>query len=133
MFEAGPETTAHDDIDITTTSGRSSDDPIKLGDELKYKDLMERVTRIESSVDDIKSLLQQLIATKSQPSAPTTADLKEALKPLFEQQQHYLDLQHKHHVNNVRNMFESRYQSHQSSSTHNHWSCTSNDYLCYNR
>ena len=35
MFEAGTKTTAHDDIDITIISGRSSDNPIKLGDELK--------------------------------------------------------------------------------------------------
>ncbi|MFS7944883.1 hypothetical protein Hanom_Chr06g00517481 [Helianthus anomalus] len=53
----------------TTTSGRNSDDPIKIGDELKYNDLTERMSNIETTVGEMKDLMKQLVdPSKSQPS-----------------------------------------------------------------
>ena len=42
--------------DKTTTSGKS-DDPIKLGDDLKYQDLTERIEKLDTSVADLKNML----------------------------------------------------------------------------
>ena len=57
----------------TTTTGRNPDDPIDLGDGLKYQELTARVHSIETSVSDIKTDLKTIMVslaalTKSQPS-----------------------------------------------------------------
>ena len=46
--------------DKTTVSGKS-DDPIKLGDDLKYQKLTDRVEKLDTSVAEIKDMLQQLL------------------------------------------------------------------------
>ncbi|MFS7987177.1 hypothetical protein Hanom_Chr11g01019421 [Helianthus anomalus] len=53
-----------------TTSRRNSDDPIKLGDELRYKELMERMTSMESSIEEMKSMMKQML--KNSESQPLT-------------------------------------------------------------
>ena len=75
VTETSVQTPVHDVTNKTTTSGRSSDDPIKLGDELRYKELTTRVSKIKSSVGEIKSMLQQLLSQNNQPSVPTTAEI----------------------------------------------------------
>ncbi|KAJ0480487.1 hypothetical protein HanIR_Chr13g0632241 [Helianthus annuus] len=54
----------------TTTAGGDSDDPINLGDDLKYQELMGRVENLETSVAELKDMVQQLLkAQKAQSSA----------------------------------------------------------------
>ncbi|MFS8024790.1 hypothetical protein Hanom_Chr16g01467581 [Helianthus anomalus] len=53
----------------TTTTGGKSDDPIHLGDGLKYQDLMERLSSIETTVLTMNQSIQTLVeASKSQPT-----------------------------------------------------------------
>ncbi|KAJ0556862.1 hypothetical protein HanIR_Chr07g0318621 [Helianthus annuus] len=55
----------------TTTARGKSDDPINLDDGLMYKKLTERVDKLDTSVADIKSMLQQLL--QAQKATPTIA------------------------------------------------------------
>ncbi|MFS7894586.1 hypothetical protein Hanom_Chr14g01262451 [Helianthus anomalus] len=57
----------------TTTAGGKSDDPIHLGDGLKYQELTERVDKTETSVADIKNMLQQLLKSQKAPSTASTS------------------------------------------------------------
>ncbi|KAJ0458442.1 hypothetical protein HanIR_Chr15g0785141 [Helianthus annuus] len=53
----------------TTTTCRNLDDPIKLGDELRYKDLTDRMTSMETSIANIKEMMKQMMElSKCQPS-----------------------------------------------------------------
>ncbi|MFS7906008.1 hypothetical protein Hanom_Chr01g00054351 [Helianthus anomalus] len=53
----------------TTTSGRDSDYPIKLGDELRYKAPTERMSSMESLMVELKDMMKQMMEhSKSQPS-----------------------------------------------------------------
>ncbi|MFS7906009.1 hypothetical protein Hanom_Chr01g00054361 [Helianthus anomalus] len=45
----------------TTTSGRDSDYPIKLGDELRYKALTERMSSMESLMVELKDMMKQMM------------------------------------------------------------------------
>ncbi|MFS8007421.1 hypothetical protein Hanom_Chr14g01260811 [Helianthus anomalus] len=51
----------------TTTIGGSSGDPIKFGDELRYQDLAERVSKIETSVDETKNMMKQMFRNLQKP------------------------------------------------------------------
>ncbi|KAJ0445403.1 hypothetical protein HanIR_Chr16g0842511 [Helianthus annuus] len=114
--ETFPKSTA----DTTTASGKS-DDPIKLGDGLMYKELTERVDKLETCVTDIKSMLQQLLeAQKAKPtaapdttfaasSAPTSTQLWSLFQPLLHQQRAYVDHQQEIHIQKIRNMMEARF------------------------
>ncbi|MFS8007410.1 hypothetical protein Hanom_Chr14g01260691 [Helianthus anomalus] len=102
--------TSMENPDITATGG-SSGYPIKLGDELRYQDLMERVSNIETSVADIKSMMQQMLETsKSQSSAPSTVELWEHLYPLLQTQREHVDLQHEKHMQMFRNLVDATYK-----------------------
>ncbi|KAJ0695195.1 hypothetical protein HanPI659440_Chr15g0617411 [Helianthus annuus] len=57
----------------TTTTGRNSNDPIKLGDELRYKDLTDRMTSMETSIANMKEMMRQMMGlSKCQPSTHKT-------------------------------------------------------------
>ncbi|MFS8022127.1 hypothetical protein Hanom_Chr16g01435841 [Helianthus anomalus] len=60
-----------------TTFGGNSDNPINIGDELKYQDLMDRVTKLESSVDQIKGMITTLVQNSKPP--PTNAKMVEKI------------------------------------------------------
>ncbi|XP_021991968.1 mucin-17-like [Helianthus annuus] len=99
----------------TTSAGGKSNDPIKLGDGLKYQNLTERVTNLETSVADIKNMLQQLLqSSKSRSiassSTTTTSELWQLLQPLFHQQRKYNDQQHQIQLQMLKNVMESRYK-----------------------
>ncbi|XP_022032608.1 transcription initiation factor TFIID subunit 3-like [Helianthus annuus] len=47
------------------TSGRDTDDPIKLGDELRYKELTERMTSMESSMTEMKDMMKEMMDSKN--------------------------------------------------------------------
>ncbi|MFS7947401.1 hypothetical protein Hanom_Chr06g00547851 [Helianthus anomalus] len=65
---------ANDDLESTpitkadtTTSGGNSGDPIKLGDELKFRELTMRMTSFENIIGEMKDMLKQVLeASKSQ-------------------------------------------------------------------
>ncbi|MFS7938833.1 hypothetical protein Hanom_Chr05g00444401 [Helianthus anomalus] len=57
----------------TTTSGRNLDDPINLGDGLRYQELTERVTKKESSIDEIKEIMKTLVQNSRTP--PTNVEI----------------------------------------------------------
>ena len=98
----------------TTTTGGKSDDPINLGDGLKYKELTERVDKLDTSVAEIKTMLQQLLqAQKATPTAApsATSDPSAAeLWHLFHKQRQYADQQHEVQLQMVRNVMEARYK-----------------------
>ncbi|MFS7939926.1 hypothetical protein Hanom_Chr05g00457621 [Helianthus anomalus] len=100
--------TSKEKPDETTSSGKS-DDPVKLGDDLKYTGLTERVTKIENSVGEIKTLLQQLLASKSESNATTFAALQQVIQPMFQQHQKPAELKFKFRMQEMRNMVDARY------------------------
>ncbi|KAJ0784708.1 hypothetical protein HanLR1_Chr01g0034881 [Helianthus annuus] len=72
----------------TTTTGGNSDDPIKVGDELTYKDLTVRVSTIETDVIEMKELIKQMIELfKSQPTRQEIAnELWNSMQPILQAQ-----------------------------------------------
>ncbi|MFS7936026.1 hypothetical protein Hanom_Chr05g00410541 [Helianthus anomalus] len=94
-----------------TTSGGNSDGPTNLGDELRCKELTDKVSKLESFVDEIIIMLKILVQNSKPP--PTNAELAE--KVWFHAQS-YLQLQkqsahatHNIHMEMIRNMIEARY------------------------
>ncbi|KAJ0871091.1 hypothetical protein HanRHA438_Chr11g0508201 [Helianthus annuus] len=81
----------------TTTAGGDSDDPINLGDNSKYQELMGKVEKLETSVAEIKDMVQQLLKTQKAQStaapaqapaqpAPAANELWNVFQPLLEKQ-----------------------------------------------
>ncbi len=107
--------------DKTTASGKS-DDPIKLGDGLKYQELSARVEKLDTSVAEIKEMLQQLLtiqkvpstAVPSQTPAPPPADVTNELwnlfQPFLQQQFQLAEQQHEKHVQELKKAMESRFR-----------------------
>ncbi|MFS7917192.1 hypothetical protein Hanom_Chr03g00186201 [Helianthus anomalus] len=59
----------------TTITGGNSDYPIKLGDELRYKDLTNKMSSVETSVAEMKDMMKQMMEIlKSQPSTQQIVD-----------------------------------------------------------
>ncbi|MFS7953596.1 hypothetical protein Hanom_Chr07g00620591 [Helianthus anomalus] len=108
-------------IDQTTVSGKS-DDPIKLGDGLKYQKLTDRVAKLDNSVAELKDMLQQLLqvqkvqSTTVPPQAPAlqqasaTNELWKLFQPFLHHQAHLADQQHEKHVQLLKNAMESRFK-----------------------
>ncbi|KAJ0935917.1 hypothetical protein HanRHA438_Chr03g0124931 [Helianthus annuus] len=105
----------------TTTTGGDSDDPVKSGDDSRYNELTARVENLESSVAEIKDMVQQLleaqIAQSSAPPAQAPApqafaanELWNIFQPMLEQQQHMADKKHALQVKMLTNMVESRFK-----------------------
>ena len=101
---------------VKTTTGRNSDDPINLGDELKYQELTARVQTIETSVADIKSdvkLILESLATlsKSQPStADIASELWKSVSPIIIAHRKLADQTHETYMAEIRNMVDARYK-----------------------
>ncbi|KAJ0870631.1 hypothetical protein HanRHA438_Chr11g0502661 [Helianthus annuus] len=108
--------------DTTTVSGKS-DDPIQLGDGLKYQELSARVEKLDTSVAEIKEMLHQLLkvpklqspAVPPQAPAPPQASAANEIwnffQPFLQQQQQMADQQHAIHVQELRNMLEPRFRN----------------------
>ncbi|KAJ0859203.1 hypothetical protein HanRHA438_Chr13g0609751 [Helianthus annuus] len=105
----------------TTTTGGDSDDPVKSGDDSRYNELTARVENLESSVAEIKDMVQQLLeAQKAQSFAPPAQapapqafaenELWNILQPLLEHQQQMAAKQHANQVQMLTNMVESRFK-----------------------
>ncbi|MFS8003323.1 hypothetical protein Hanom_Chr13g01212671 [Helianthus anomalus] len=96
----------------TTTSGRDSDDLIKLGNQLRYKELTERMTSMESSMAEMKDMMKQMMEHfKSQPSTQQiTNELWKSVQPIIQAQRNLADINHNTHMELVRNMVEARYK-----------------------
>ena len=90
--------------DKTTVSGKS-DDPIKLGDDLKYQKLTDRVEKLDNSVAELKNMLQQLLQVQKVQStvvppqapalqqAPATNELWNLFQPYLHHQAQLADQQ----------------------------------------
>ena len=105
----------------TTTAGGDSDDLVNLGDDSKYQELTGRVENLETSVAEIKDMVQQLLkAQKAQSTAapaqapaqqaPAANELWNMFQPLLERQKQMADQQHAMHVQKLTNMVESRFK-----------------------
>ncbi|KAJ0859138.1 hypothetical protein HanRHA438_Chr13g0609011 [Helianthus annuus] len=106
----------------TTTSGGKSDDPINLGDGLKYRELTERVDKLDNFVAEIKNMLQQLLqAQKVTPTVATSASSATAatspaklwnlFQPMLHQQTQYADQQHELQIQKIKNLMEARFKN----------------------
>ncbi|KAJ0442334.1 hypothetical protein HanIR_Chr16g0808011 [Helianthus annuus] len=104
-----------------TTAGGDSDDPVNSGDDSKYQELTGRVENLETSVAEIKDMVQQLLkAQKAQSTAPPAQapaqqapavnELCNLFQPLLERQKQMADQQHAIHVQKLTNMVESRFK-----------------------
>ncbi|MFS8008340.1 hypothetical protein Hanom_Chr14g01271541 [Helianthus anomalus] len=92
----------------TTTSGGNSNDPIKLGDELRYKDLTERMSSVENSIGEMKKMLGN---SKSQPShQQITQELWNSMQPILDVQRELAELNHNKHMELIRIMVVARYK-----------------------
>ncbi|MFS7995871.1 hypothetical protein Hanom_Chr12g01123151 [Helianthus anomalus] len=109
-------------IDKTIVSGKS-DDPIKLGDDLKYQDLTARIEKLDTSVVNLKNMLQQVLKTQKMqstvvpPQAPAlqqalaTNELWNLFQPFLHHQAQFADQQHEKHVQQLRHTMESRFKN----------------------
>ncbi|MFS7905955.1 hypothetical protein Hanom_Chr01g00053761 [Helianthus anomalus] len=53
----------------TTTSSMNSEDPINLGDKLRYKDLTDKIISLETTVAEMKEMMKQTMElSRSHPS-----------------------------------------------------------------
>src|ERR1043165_4153156 len=99
----------------TTTTGRNPDDPVNLGDGLKYQELTARVQSIETSVaaikSDIKTILGSLATlTKSQPStADIASELWKSVSPIIIAHRKLADQTYETYMAEIRNMVDARY------------------------
>ncbi|MFS7898251.1 hypothetical protein Hanom_Chr11g01013221 [Helianthus anomalus] len=94
-----------------TTSGGNSDEPIRLGDGLRYKELMERVSKIESFVNEISYMMKTLVQNSRPP--PTNVEIA---KEIWTRASMYLQLQkqsadatHNMHMELIKNAIDVRY------------------------
>ncbi|MFS7930878.1 hypothetical protein Hanom_Chr04g00349431 [Helianthus anomalus] len=96
----------------TTTSGGNSDDPIKLGDELRYRELTARMSSFENTVGEMKDMMKQLLeASKSQPShQQITQELWNFVQPILAAQRELAEINHNSHMELIRIMVEARYK-----------------------
>ncbi|MFS7976360.1 hypothetical protein Hanom_Chr10g00891571 [Helianthus anomalus] len=96
----------------TTTTGGYSDDPIKVGDELSYKDLTVRVSTIEIGVAEMKELMKQMIELfKSQPTTQQIAnELWNSTQPILQAQRNLAESNHNFSLEFIRNMVDARYK-----------------------
>jgi len=108
---------------VTTIASGKSDDPIKLGDGLKYLELTERVEKLDTSVAEMKEMLQQLLTVQkvqstvvphqapAPPQAPAADEIWNLFQPFLQQQKQMADQQHAIHVQELRNTMESRFKN----------------------
>ncbi|MFS7911179.1 hypothetical protein Hanom_Chr02g00115001 [Helianthus anomalus] len=96
---------------ISTSIG-NSDDPISLGDGLNFPKLTERVTKLESSLEEIKEMIKTLVENSRSPS--TDADVA---KEIWVYAQMYLQIQKQvgeekqnMHMELVRIMVDAKYK-----------------------
>ncbi|KAJ0434820.1 hypothetical protein HanIR_Chr17g0886111 [Helianthus annuus] len=83
-----------------------------------YKELTERVDKLDTSVADIKSMLQQLLQAQKAPptaatsttSAPSSPELWSPFQPMLHQQRQYADQQHEVQIQKIRNLMEARFK-----------------------
>ncbi|MFS7945439.1 hypothetical protein Hanom_Chr06g00524331 [Helianthus anomalus] len=97
--------------DTTTTSGKS-DDPINLGNGLKYQDLTERLSTIETIVHSMNQSIQTLVeASKIQPTHQQLSQkLWKLVQRILTAQRELAEIQHNTHMELIRNMVEARYK-----------------------
>ena len=96
----------------TTTSGGNSDDPIKLGDGIKYQDLTDRISNLETTVADMKDQLKQLVdAFKIQTSHQQLCqELRNSVQPILAAPRELAEIQLNSHMKLIRVMVEARYK-----------------------
>ncbi|KAJ0600577.1 hypothetical protein HanIR_Chr03g0118691 [Helianthus annuus] len=96
----------------TTTSGRNSNDPIKLGDELRYKDLTDRMSSVENSVGEMKDMMKHMLEnSKCKPSTQQiTQEIWNYVQPILAAQRELAELNHNKHIELNRIMVEARYK-----------------------
>ncbi|KAJ0599271.1 hypothetical protein HanRHA438_Chr03g0105531 [Helianthus annuus] len=96
----------------TTTSGRDSDDPIKLGDELRYKELAERMSSMESSMAEMKDMMRQMMEhSHNQPTTQQIAnEMWKSVPPIIQAKRNLADINHNTHMELTRNMVEATYK-----------------------
>ncbi|MFS7917817.1 hypothetical protein Hanom_Chr03g00193651 [Helianthus anomalus] len=96
----------------TTTLGRDSDDPIKLGDELRYKELTGGMSSMESSMAEMKDMIRQMMEhSHNQPTTQQIAnELWKFVQPIIQAQRNLADINHNTHMELTRNMVEARYK-----------------------
>ncbi|KAJ0480135.1 hypothetical protein HanIR_Chr13g0628031 [Helianthus annuus] len=94
------------------TTCRNSDDPIKLGDEFRYKELTDRMALMETSVADMKEMLKYMMElSKSQPSTQQIAnELWNFVQPILHAQKNLAEINHNTHMELIRNMVDARYK-----------------------
>ncbi|MFS7939328.1 hypothetical protein Hanom_Chr05g00450381 [Helianthus anomalus] len=87
-------------------------DPIKLGDELRYKELMDRMTSMETSMTGMKEMMKQKMEhSQSQPSTQQIAnEMWKFVQPIIQAQRNLADINHNTHMELIRNMVEVRYK-----------------------
>ncbi|XP_022015065.1 pollen-specific leucine-rich repeat extensin-like protein 1 [Helianthus annuus] len=95
----------------TTTSGGNLDDPFKVGDELRYKELTDRMSSVENIVGEMKQMMKQMLeASKSQPShQQITQELWNSVQLILAAQRELAELNHNKHMALIRVMVEARY------------------------
>ncbi|XP_021975328.1 uncharacterized protein LOC110870455 [Helianthus annuus] len=96
----------------TTTTGGKLDDPIKLGDDLKYQDLTERLSTIETTIATMNDSISFLVeASKSQSTRQQySQELWNDVQPILVAQRELLAAQHKTEMDFVRVMVDARYK-----------------------
>ncbi|MFS8018818.1 hypothetical protein Hanom_Chr15g01396531 [Helianthus anomalus] len=96
----------------TTTTGGKSDDPINLGDGLRYQDLTERLFTMETIVTKMNESIELLVAaSKSQPTPQQySQELWNAVQPIITAQRELAEIQHNHQMALLRNMVDARYK-----------------------
>ncbi|KAJ0715479.1 hypothetical protein HanPI659440_Chr13g0501601 [Helianthus annuus] len=95
----------------TTTSGGNLDDPVKFGDELRYRELTARMSSFENIVGEMKDMMKQVLeASKSQPShQQITQELWNSMQLILVAPRELAELQHNSHMELIKVMVEARY------------------------
>ncbi|MFS8012612.1 hypothetical protein Hanom_Chr14g01322901 [Helianthus anomalus] len=96
----------------TTTSGGISDDPIKLGDELRYRELTARMSSFENTIGEMKDMMKHLLeASKSHPiHQQITQELWNSVQPILAAQRELAEINHNSHMELIKVMVEARYK-----------------------
>ncbi|MFS7968903.1 hypothetical protein Hanom_Chr09g00802941 [Helianthus anomalus] len=96
----------------TTTYGGNSDGPIKLGDELRYRELTDRMSSVENLAGEIKRMMKQMLeVSKSLPShQQITQELWNYVQPILAAQRELAEPNHNKHMALIRVMVEARYK-----------------------
>ncbi|MFS8027062.1 hypothetical protein Hanom_Chr16g01494231 [Helianthus anomalus] len=95
-----------------TTTCWDLGDPIKLGDEMRYKELMDKMTSMETSMTEMKEMMKQMLEhSQSQPNIQQIAnEMWNSVQPILQAQRNLAEINHNTHMELIRNMVDARYK-----------------------